>query len=103
MAIDTSSGNVKAGMVEGRIFPIGWDVTRLALCSILTVMFIVLSMAGITILRQRLHVCNGACIQMTLGTSYVGMSAFELEGIGIVIEVIKTIHSVVTGKAIGAE
>ena len=103
MTIDTSSGNVKAGVVEGRIFPIGWDVTRLALRSILPVMFVSLSMAGITILRERLHVCNGACIQMALGTCYVGMSAVEFKGIGIVIEVVKTIHPVVTGKAIAAK
>lgn len=40
---------------------------------------------------------------MTLGTSNIGMSAFELEGIVIVIEIIKPIHSVMTGNAIIAE
>ena len=42
-------------------------------------------------------------IKMTLRTGYVCVLTFELEGISIVIEVIKTIDPVVTGKAIGAK
>lgn len=84
-------------VVELRIFPGRGIMATLALSSILTVMFIIWSMAGITILRRRLQINNGARVQMALGTSCIGVTTFELKGVGIVVEIIKPIHTIVAG------
>ena len=90
-------------MVEVRIFPCRWIMAVLALSTILPVMRVVLIMAGVTILRRGLKVCESAGIKMTLGAADILVPAFEFENSGIVVEVTETIHAIMTCQAIGAE
>lgn len=90
-------------MIKVRVFPCGGVVASLALSSVPPVMVVVLIMTGVTILRQGLQIYDRARIEMALGASCCRMAAFELENVGVMIEIIEAVHAIVTGKAIGAE
>jgi len=66
----------------------------------LTLMSIILGMAGIAILRSRLQVSNAACTAVAAGTVHLGVLASKLEGDVIVIEVMSIgINPIMTSQA----
>ena len=90
-------------MVKRSVFPVYWSMTGFTFLPIFSVMFIVLIMAGIATLRRGLHVCNGAGIQVALGAGNICMTTFKFEGIGIMVKIVKAIHPIMTGNAVGTE
>ena len=89
-------------MVKIGIFPIRWVMTGFTVCTILTVVNIVLSVAGVAVLRCRLQVCDGARIEMAFCTSDISMLAFQFESIGIVIEIIEAIYTIMARHTVGS-
>ena len=81
---------IAAIVVKVRILPIGWIVTGSTIRSILTIVFIVRSMTGITITGRSLIYI----VHVTLIAAHFGMSAFQLERRKVVIEIRRfpTVH-----------
>ncbi len=91
-------------MVKIRILPRAGVVTGLAIRPIPAIVLIVPRMTGITILRCRLKVGYRTRIEMAFGTGdALRMSAFEFEGIGIMVEIFKTVHTVVASQTLPAK
>lgn len=103
IGMSAGQGEIRAAVVEIRIFPIGWVVAGFAVCAVFAVMDIVLSVAGVTILRRGLQAGYRDGVKMAFRTSGVNMPAFEFERVGIMVEVAETVYAVMTGHAIGTE
>lgn len=76
------------------------DMTRLTICSISSIMSVVLRMAGVTILRQRLQICDRTRIKMTLGACGFQVPTLEPEDEIIVIKFSEAVDTIMTGEAI---
>jgi hypothetical protein len=65
----------------------------------LAFMCVILLMTGETILRRGLQVCDGTCIQMTIGTDHIHVFANQLKSEVIVFEAFTiTIYTIVTSE-----
>jgi hypothetical protein len=90
--------------VEFSRSPSAGVMTRRTLRSELTIVGIILLVAGVAILRRRGEVYQPACIDMTLHAGKTSMAARKLEREHTVIEIlIEAIHPVVTLEAGGAK
>lgn len=82
VAVHTCSRCRETGMVEGGVSPIGWVVAGLALGSILSVVFIILFMAGVTVFWRAFEYI----IHMAFLAGDTGMFAFQFERRKIMVE-----------------
>lgn len=78
-------------------------MTCLTICAVSAPVRIDLLMARKTILRRRLQIRDGTRVQVTSGAVNVRMTALEPERVSAVIEILVTVHTVVTGEAIAAK
>ncbi|GAB4568807.1 MAG: hypothetical protein Fur0017_12620 [Anaerolineales bacterium] len=82
VAVHTGSRRRETGVVEGGIFPIRWVVTRLALGSILSVVLIILFMAGVAVFWRTFE----DIVDMAFFTGNVGVFTFQFERGEIMVE-----------------
>lgn len=101
LGVRSSQREFGAGMVEGGTLPTVWDMAACTVSAELAVVFVILFVAGITILRRGLQICEGARIEVALCTRHAGVSAVKFEdknGVGKIAS--KPVHTVVAGKTI---
>ncbi len=108
VAIFAIDGNVRSRereiaqvVIEGYSVPIFRSMTGFTLSSELSLMFIILIMAGVAILRCRLQIYNAASIEMAAGAGGFYVAANQLKLKGVVIEALTiSVNAIVTGKTL---
>ena len=101
LSLQLKSGEI---VVKVSILPRGWVVAGFAIRPIPAIVLIVPRMTCITFLRRRLKIGYRMRIEMTFCAGNIFcVPAFEFEGIGIMVEIIETVHAVMTSQTIRAK